>query len=89
MFPRMSILIKKHIKDATTINLRLNMNLKTMEFDKEEQDNGDRVCELEEASETFDEVKTHVAPSNIDEALCDKLINLPSPKVSNLHARKR
>ena len=43
MFPRMPILIKTHTKDTPPINLRLNINLKTMEIDKEEQDDRDRV----------------------------------------------
>ena len=38
--------------------------------------------ELEESTQTVDEAQTHVAPANIDEALCDKLLNSPSPKVS-------
>ena len=78
----MSILIKTHIKDTPPINLRLNINLKTMEINDEERDDGDRVYELEEASETVDEVKTHVVPANSDEALCNKLLNFPSPKVA-------
>ena len=71
----MSILIKTHIKDTLPKNFRLNINLKTTEIDNEEQDDGDRVFELEEGLETFDEVQNHVAPANIDEVSCDKLIN--------------
>ena len=43
MLPSMSILIKTHMKDTPTINLRLNINLKSIEIDKEEKDNGNRV----------------------------------------------
>ena len=53
-----------------------------METDNEEQDDVNRVHELEEATETVDEVQTPVASANADEALCDKLLNFPSPKVS-------
>ena len=78
----MSILIKTHTKDTPPKNLRLNVNFKTMEIDNEEPDDRDRVCELEEVSETVYEVQTPVASSNVDEALYDKLLNLHSPKVS-------
>ena len=77
----MSILIKKHIKDTPPRNLRLEIKFKTMEFDDEEQDHVNIVHELEEASETVDEVQTPAVSTNADEVLCDKLINLPSPKV--------
>ena len=40
------------------------------------------MCELEEATETVDEVKTPIASTNVDEALFDKLLHLTSPKVS-------
>ena len=53
-----------------------------MEIDNEEKDNGDRVYDLEEALETVDKVQTHVLPVNINESLCDKLLNLPSTKVA-------
>ena len=53
-----------------------------MEVDNEEQDNGDRVFELEEASLTVDEMQTPVAPANTDEVLCNKLLNLPYSKVA-------
>ena len=53
-----------------------------MEIDNEEQDDGDRVYELEEALETVDEVQNPVGSANTDEALSDKLLNFPSPKVS-------
>ena len=53
-----------------------------MEIGDEEQDDGDKVFELEEASSTVDEVQTPGVPANADEVLCNKLLNLPSPKVS-------
>ena len=56
--------------------------LKKIETDNEEQDDLNRVRELEEATETVDEAQNHVASTNADESLCDKLLNLPSPKVS-------
>ena len=37
---------------------------------------------MEEVSESVDEAQTPVAPANVDEALCDKLLNLTSPKVA-------
>ena len=67
MFPHRSILIKIHTKDTLPMNSRLKMNLKTIEIDNEEQDDGDRVCELEEASETVDEVQNPVVPAKIYE----------------------
>ena len=70
------------MKDTPPINLRLNMNIKKMEIDSEEQDDGDRFFELEEASETVDESQTPLVPANIDEALCNKFLNFPSPKVA-------
>ena len=51
-----------------------------MEIDSEEQDDGDRVFEWEEASATFDEAQNPVAPASADEVLCNKLLNLCSPK---------
>ena len=51
-----------------------------MKIDSEEQDDRDVVLELEEESTTVDEAQTTVVPANIDEALCDKLLNFPSPK---------
>ena len=53
-----------------------------MEFYTEEHDDGDRVFELKEVWSTVDEAHTPVAPANMDEVLCDKLLNLPSPKVA-------
>ena len=38
--------------------------------------------ELKEASETVDEVLPLVASTNVDESLCDKLLNFSPPKVS-------
>ena len=64
------------------MNFRLSMNFKTIDICNEEQDDEDRFCELEEASETADEVQTHVVPANIEKVLCNKFLNLPSPKVS-------
>ena len=81
MFPHVSILITTHMKDTLPINLRSNINIKTMEIYNEDKDDGDRVYELEDASTTIDEVQTLVAPANSDESSCDKLLNLPSPKV--------
>ena len=40
------------------------------------------VTELVEATEIVDEAHTPVESINLDEALCDKLIKFPSPKVS-------
>ena len=40
------------------------------------------VFELEEATETVDEVQTNVASANVDKVPRDKLLHLPSPKVS-------
>ena len=54
MFSHMSILTKTHTKDSQPINLRLNINLKTIEFDNENHDDRERVCELEEALEIVD-----------------------------------
>ena len=53
-----------------------------METNNEEKDNVNRVCEFEEASETFDEAQNPVASANADEASCDKLLNVTLPKVS-------
>ena len=53
-----------------------------MDTDNEEQDDLNVVFGLEEATEIFDEAQTHVASINLNEAPCDKLINLPSPKFS-------
>ena len=53
-----------------------------MDADDEEQDDLNEVFELEEEIEIVDGVKTPVASINLNEALCDKLLNLPSPKVS-------
>ena len=38
-----------------------------MEIDSEEKDDGDRVCELEDASTTVDESQNPVVPINADE----------------------
>ena len=53
-----------------------------METDNEEQDDLNEVFELEEATKIVDEAQTPVASINLNEALCDKLLNFPSPKVS-------
>ena len=53
-----------------------------METNNEEQDYLNAVFELEEAIETVDRAQTPVASTNLDEVSCDKLLNLPSPKVS-------
>ena len=82
MFPCMSILIKTHTKDALAKHLRLNINFKSIETDNEEQDDLNAVLEVEEATETVDEMKTHVTSTNLVEASCDKLLNFPSSKVS-------
>ena len=37
---------------------------------------------MEEVSATVDEAQTHVVPSNTDESSCNKLLNLPFPKVA-------
>ena len=57
-----------------------------METDNEEQDDLNAVFELEESTWIVDEVQTPVAWTNLDELLCDKLINLPPPKVSVLRS---
>ena len=56
MFPHVSILITTHMKDTLPISLWSNINIKTTEIYNEDKDDGDRVYELEEASETVDEV---------------------------------
>ena len=71
MSPRMSSLIKTHIKGTLPKNLILNTN--------EDKDDINRVHELEDASETVDEAQTPVTSTNVDEALCDNLLNLPTP----------
>ena len=53
-----------------------------METDDEEQDDFNRVNELEEALETVNEVQNPVVLTNTDESSCDKLLTLHSPKVS-------
>ena len=53
-----------------------------METDNEDQDDLNVVFELKEATGTVDEIKIHVASTNSDEVLCDKLLNFPSHKVS-------
>ena len=40
------------------------------------------VMELEEVTAMDDEAQIHVEAINLDEALCDRLITLSSPKVS-------
>ena len=52
-----------------------------MEIDAEDKD-GDKVLELEDASTTVEEVQTPIATTNVNESLCQKLINFPSPRVS-------
>ena len=52
-----------------------------MEIDSEEKDDRDSVFELEEASTIVDEEQTPVVPDSINEASCNKLLNLSSPKV--------
>ena len=78
----MSISIKTQAKDTLPKNVRLNINVKTMEIDNEEKDDANRVHELKEALETVDEENTHVTSVNAVEALCDKLLNFTSAKVS-------
>ena len=77
---------KTHTKDTPAKNLRLNIKFKNTETDNEEQDDLNAVFELEEATETVDEVQNPVASTNLDEASHDKLLNLPSPKVSTSRA---
>lgn len=48
----------------------------------EEHDDLNVVYELEEATEIVDKMQNTVESTNLDESLCDKLINFPSPKVS-------
>ena len=52
-----------------------------MEIDSEEQDDGDRVFKLEQASKTVDEAKTPVVPANTDEAFCNKFLSFAFHKV--------
>ena len=53
-----------------------------MECDKEEDTTSNLVMELEEAAEKVDEVPNPDVPINIDEAINDQLLKLPSPRVS-------
>ena len=53
-----------------------------MDTDDEEKDDLNTLFELEEATEIVDELQTYVASINLNEALSDKLIDFPSPKVS-------
>ena len=55
-----------------------------METDNEEKYDLNEVFELEEETETVDEVQTTISSTNADKALSDKLLNLTSPKVSAL-----
>ena len=75
---------KRHMKDTPAKNLRLNINFKNVNTDEEEQDDLNVVFELVEETEIVDEAQTHIESTNLDEASCDKLINLPSPKFSAL-----
>ena len=53
-----------------------------MKIDSEEQDDRCNFFELEEALAIVDKMQIHVVPANEDEALCNELLNLPSPKVA-------
>ena len=53
-----------------------------MESDDEDDSNMNLVIELEEATEMVDEVRLPVEDINTDQASCDRLVKLPSPKVS-------
>ena len=53
-----------------------------MEIDNEEQDDRDIFFELEESTQTVDEAQTPVTPVNMHEVMCNKLLNLSSPKVA-------
>ena len=57
-----------------------------MEADNEEDNSMSLAMKLEEANEMVDEAQAHVVAINLDEALRDKLVKLPSPKVSALRA---
>ena len=53
-----------------------------MEIYSEDNADRDRVFELEHASATIDEVQTHYVPANTDESVCNKFLDLTSPKVA-------
>ena len=53
-----------------------------MESDNEDDINMNLVMELEEATEMADEVQNHIEATNTNETLRDRLLKLPSPKVS-------
>ena len=52
-----------------------------MEIDFDEA-GGDESFKLEDTSETIEEALTHAATASIDEALHQKILGLPAPKVS-------
>ena len=53
-----------------------------MECDEEDNSNMNLVMELKETTEMTDGVKIPVEAISIDQASCDRLLKLPSPKVS-------
>ena len=53
-----------------------------MEMDSEDKADGYNAFELEDAHTTIEEIQTPVATDSIDEVLCQKLLNFPSPKVT-------